>query len=252
MKDEAKLDAREQTGRHRRNVLEWQTYGADQLPDLKKIGHDLPSEDPAVQAQRFLMGPIIWPSEAFLASKNFRVPVERYFAEVNGLATKVLALVAQTLPYGPQVFSEFSSGYMVAHCVCSTIQLRSRRSKGVNNWMREHIRPLGLSHSSKTGNPGLEVLDAQNGIFVSIEPTSGAFVVNVGDMLSAWTGGDYQSSVIRVIYKGPSDRYSAAFFFGRNLDCSLDLLDGSKAPTENWTVKQHMIKRITDSYDGKV
>ena len=196
------------------------------------------------------MGPNVWPDEALLAPRDFREPVERYFAAVNFLALRLLDLVARTLPYGPDVFSDFSTGYVVAPLrLLHYPPAKPAAEKGIQqHGAGAHTDFGAITLLLQDDNPGLEVLDTQNNAFVRIEPTPGALVVNIGDMLSAWTGGEYKSSVHRVINKKPTDRYSAAFFFDGSLDCPLDPLDGSGSSMENWTVEKHMIKRITESY----
>lgn len=216
------------------------------------VGHDLSPEDPAVRARRFFMGPNVWPDEALLAPKDFREPVERYFAAVNSLALKVLDLVACTLPYGPDVFSNFSTGYVVAPLrLLHYPPAKPVAENDIQHGAGAHTDFGAITLLFQDDNPGLEVLDTQNNVFVPIEPTPGAIVVNVGDMLSAWTGGKYKSSVHRVINKRPTDRYSVAFFFDGNLDCPLDPLDGSGPGKGKWTVEKHMIKRIAESYGKK-
>lgn len=80
-------------------------------------------------------------------------------------------------------------------------------------------------------------------------------MVNVGDMLSAWTGGAYRSSVHRVLNKNPGkDRFSVVFFFDGNLDTKLAPMDVGLGKKEGegqgnvLTVEQHMLKRMQDSY----
>ena len=205
-----------------------------------------------MRAQRFFMGPNVWPEEELLASKDFREPVERYFAAVNGLALKLLELIARTLPYGPDIFSRFSTGHVVAPLrMLHYPPAKPVAGNGTQLGAGPHTDFGAITLLLQDDNPGLEVLDTQKNVFVPIEPTPGALVFNVGDMISAWTRGEYKSSVHRVINKRPTDRYSVAFFFDGNLDCSLDPLDGSGSVTENWTVEKHMIKRITDSYGKK-
>ncbi|KAK3938477.1 hypothetical protein QBC46DRAFT_265296 [Diplogelasinospora grovesii] len=255
MEEKAKLDARKRVGRRGYDVLESQTYHTGTLGDLKEgfyIGHNLSPRDPTVQARRFFMGPNVWPDPALLAPGDFKKPVERYFAAVNALALKLLDLIARTLPYGPDVFSTFSTGYVVAPLrLLHYPPARPTAKDGVQLGAGAHTDFGAITLLLQDENPGLEVLDTERNVFVPIEPSPAAFVVNVGDMLSAWTGGEYKSSVHRVVNKKPRDRYSVAFFFDGNLDCPLDPLDGSKPPTRDWTVEKHMMKRIMDSYGGK-
>ena len=77
--------------------------------------------------------------------------------------------------------------------------------------------------------------------------------MNVGDMLSKWTGNLYKSSVHRVINRNPGDRYSVVFFFDGSLDCRLSPLDGSGEgkDEEALTVEAHMLTRMAESYGAK-
>lgn len=97
-------------------------------------------------------------------------------------------------------------------------------------------------------NPGLEVLDQKTQTWFPIAPNPDAYVVNVGDMLSFWTSGEYKSSVHRVISKNRTDRYSIVFFLDGNLDCRLDPLDGGENVDGPRTVEEHMTRRLRESY----
>lgn len=203
-----------------------------------------------VQQGRFFMGPNVWPKFNFLATEQFQKPVVLYHAAINSLALDMLRLVACTLPYGPDVFSEFSTGYVIAPLrLLHYPPAREMNDDGGAKFQYgagAHTDFGAITLLLQDEQPGLEVWDGRAGKFVAVDPTPGAFVVNVGDMLSAWTGGRYKSSIHRVINKNPVDRYSAAFFFDGSLDCPLHPLDGSVK--SDLTVEKHMIKRITDSY----
>ena len=103
--------------------------------------------------------------------------------------------------------------------------------------------------------PGLEVL--HNDQWIPVPPKEDALVVNVGDMLSLWTGGRYRSSVHRVVSKpGGGERFSVVFFLDGRLDCVLGDLggrgkgegDGGRKGGEVLTVEGHMLKRMGMSY----
>ncbi|MCJ1251311.1 hypothetical protein MMC30_008543 [Trapelia coarctata] len=256
--EKKKLDAKTTVGRRGYDVLASQSYDPNVAPDLKEgfyIGHDLPLEHPVVQAQRFFMGPNVWPDRSVLAPEDFKAPVEAYFQAIHSLALKVLDLVARTLPYGPNIFDEFTAGNTIAPLrLLHYPPAPPPEAEGAQ-------RQLGAGAHTDFGaitlllqdeQPGLEVLDTVHNEFVPVDPTPNAFVFNVGDMLSAWTGGAYKSSVHRVINKNPTDRYSAAFFFNGSLDCPLVPFDGSGGVAgdgkEHLTVEKHMIRRIQQSY----
>ena len=63
---------------------------------------------------------------------------------------------------------------------------------------------------STLGYPGLQVLVGDE--FKSVRPVPGAFVINIGDMLSRITNYILKSTLHRVIDIG-RDRYSSPFFF---------------------------------------
>lgn len=258
--EKAKLDARNQIGRRGYDVLASQTYHADHKPDLKEgfyIGHDVPLDDPKVQAKRFFMGPNVWPAPEVLSEELFRRPAERYFEAVHDLGLKVLGIIERSLPYGPGIFDEFTKGHTVAVLRCLHYPPVPQRSSSPQP---DDKKQLGAGAHTDFGaitlllqddHAGLEVLDPDTNEFAAVDPSPDAFVFNVGDMLSFWTGGEYKSSVHRVINKAPTDRYSAAFFYDGAHDCPLIPLNqkpGEAGDGDCLTVEKHMIKRISESY----
>jgi isopenicillin N synthase-like dioxygenase len=74
---------------------------------------------------------------------------------------------------------------------------------------------LTIINSDETRG-ALEALNAQ-GEWVKADPIEGAFVCNIGDMLSRWTNGEYVSTPHRVLH--PSQpRTSVPFLFEPNYD----------------------------------
>jgi isopenicillin N synthase-like dioxygenase len=217
------------------------------------IGTDLPSDAPLVQARRFFMGPNVWPPAELLPAPAFRRLAEAYYEAVYALALAVLALIARTLPYGPDVFAAFTAGTPAAPLRLLHYPPAPPPSSAAGP------RQLGASAHTDFGaitlllqdeHAGLEVRDPATGAWVEIPPGGDGYVVNVGDMLRAWTGGAYRSSVHRVINKEPTDRYSVVFFFDGNLDCPLAPLDGGPVDGDVVTVEGHMLRRMAESYGG--
>ena len=203
------------------------------------------------------MGPNVWPADRLLPAVDFRQPCERYYDAVSRLAHTVLAVLARSLPHGPHIFDEFVSGTPAA-------PLRLLHYPPAGPAAEAGSKPqFGASAHTDFGavtllltdrNPGLEVYDddaPRGGRWVPITPDPDAFVVNVGDMLSKWTGGRYKSSLHRVVHTNPTERYSVVFFFDGNLDCSLEPLDGSLGDEEGLTVEKHMVRRMAQSYGKK-
>jgi len=49
--------------------------------------------------------------------------------------------------------------------------------------------------------------------WVDVDPVEGALVVNIGDMMSRWSGGRWQATRHRVVHQGTGFRVSVPFFF---------------------------------------
>ena len=242
LQEKNKVDIRTTIGRRGYDALASQSCHADALPDLKEgffIGQDVPLDDPNVQARRFFMGPNVWPDASVLAPQDFRAPVEAYFHAVHSLALKVLDLVVRILPYGAGIFDEFTAGQTVA--VLRMLRyLEGPKQLGAG----AHTDFGAISLLLQDEQPGLEFLDPKTNEFVAVNPTPNALVFNAGDTLSVWTGGEFKSSVHRVVNKAPMDRYSAAFYYDGSLDCPLTPFD-RKSPLfegeETLTVEKHLI-----------
>jgi hypothetical protein len=82
----------------------------------------------------------------------------------------------------------------------------------------------------------------------------GAYVVNLGDMISKWTRDIYKTTLHRVINTSGKDRYSVPFFFDGALDSVIDCLPGCEngpgGESESVTVEGHMLRKFAETYGG--
>ncbi|KAJ3102337.1 hypothetical protein HDU97_000618 [Phlyctochytrium planicorne] len=92
----------------------------------------------------------------------------------------------------------------------------------------------------------------QSGQWMKANPVPGAFIVNVGDMLSHWSNGVYRSTPHRVQSVAGTDRVSVPFFFEPNYDARISPIEsfGNVDPT---SVKQvvfgeHLSKRVLSNF----
>jgi isopenicillin N synthase-like dioxygenase len=251
------LDCKSVPGLRGYDVLASQSYEDGILPDLKEgyyVGIDLPAHDPRVQAGRILMGSNVWPDPSWLSEEEFRQPAERYHADLLELTVQLLRLVERTLPYGPGVFDDFITSDPITpmrmlHYPPAAPTEADEEQKQKQYGASAHTDFGAITLLLQDQSPGLEVLDRNTGAWVSVPPNPDAYVVNVGDMLSFWTKGEYVSSIHRVNNRNPSDRYSIVFFFDGNIDAKLSAMDGSEEDVSNpLTVEQHMTRRVADSY----
>ena len=246
------LDARKVRGFRGYDVLGSQSYEEGLMPDLKEgfiTGEDLPDDDPRVAAGRFFMGSNVWPDPALVPIQSFRQPVEEYHAALTALTIRLLRIVEDSLPHGKGIFDDFVSNNPITPMRIlhypPTRESTDRRQYGAS----AHTDFGAITLLLQDESPGLEVLDRGTGSWVRVPPDPDAYVVNVGDMLSFWTGGKYVSSMHRVINRTPRDRYSIVFFFDGNADTELRALDGSEEDVDDpLTVERHMTRRLTESY----
>lgn len=233
-----------------------QSYEDDVLPDLKEgfiAGTDISPNDPRVAQRRFFMGQNVWPPKEKLPHEQFKDVVEEYYSAMTKLCWTVLDMIAGTLPYGPTVFDEFKANDPAC-------PLRLLHYPPTVDAKDETKRQLGISAHTDFGaitlllqdhHEGLQVMNNNTGEWVAVPPRKDAFVVNMGDMMSKITGGEYKSSLHRVINRNAEDRYSVVYFFDGNLDYKLNDLskpaDGQLAPT----VEEHMEERRRTTYGLK-
>ncbi|KAK6072986.1 2OG-Fe(II) oxygenase superfamily protein [Seiridium cupressi] len=264
--EKMKLDAQRMVGFRGYNAMATQSYesgaesGKDVVRDLKEgffASTDLPLTHPLVTSGRFLQGPNVWPEAEHLAPEEFRVIVEEYHGEMLRLSHVVLDLIAATLPYGPHVFDEFKGGDLM--CLLRLLHYPPDPPTAEDEAHKkqfgsgEHMDFSLLTLLAQDEHPGLEVLDTETGDWVVVPPQDGVYIVNMADIMSMITGGDYKSSVHRVWNKNTEERYSIVFFFDGNLDYKLRRLDGHEQPgiadKDVPTVEGHVRRRMTGSYN---
>ncbi|KAJ9539376.1 hypothetical protein OSB04_032109 [Centaurea solstitialis] len=85
---------------------------------------------------------------------------------------------------------------------------------------QETIEGLGLHtdmscitivYQDETG--GLQVKSKEDGRWMDLVPSEGTLIVNIGDLLQAWSNNKFVSSEHRVVLKKPTNRFSIAFFW---------------------------------------
>lgn len=69
------------------------------------FGEDVPADDP--RAGRFLQGPNQWPK---LPRDEFHAPIMDYRKRLLDLSNVLLRIIAEGLPYGPNIFDDFVVG----------------------------------------------------------------------------------------------------------------------------------------------
>ncbi len=173
------------------------------------LGLDLPHDDPDYLAGNRVLGPNVWPDLA-----GFRQTVSAYYSQISALGRLVCSAL--------ELHLGLPSGTMTTNMTKPVSQLRLLhyvRKKAltdvnsVNMGAHTDYECLTLLH---TRNPGLQVMTTgDQWIDVPVDPH--VFVVNIGDMLEAWTNGLLRSTPHRVLNLSP-ERFSMPYFVAANHD----------------------------------
>ncbi len=154
----------------------------------------------------------IWPD----APTDMKSVWQEYLVAMFDLAQEMLRVFATALDLDPE--------YFASRAVQSPDVFRAL------NYVREQGAPDPLPGQMRLGAhsdygmctilladpvPGLQILTAEN-TWRDIVPTEGTFLVNIGDMMAAWTNDHWRSTVHRVVppdaSMGRAQRRSYAFF----------------------------------------
>lgn len=173
------------------------------------LGLDLPVDDPDYLAGNRILGPNVWP-----ALPGFQKTVAEYYARISALGRLMCtALEAHLrLPAGAMTdqMSKPISQLRLLHYVR---QATTKEHTSVNMGAHTDYECLTLLH---TRNKGLQVLTKDDEwIDVPVDPT--VFIVNIGDMLEAWSNGAFRSTPHRVLNLSP-ERFSLPYFVAANHD----------------------------------
>ena len=99
---------------------------------------------------------------------------------------------------------------------------------------------------------GLQVWNRAASQWIDVEPTRGALVVNLGNLMMRWTNDRYLSNLHRVINKSGRGRYSIPFFFSGNPDFVVKCFPSHggqvKAKYLPITVEEWIAGRYADTY----
>jgi isopenicillin N synthase-like dioxygenase len=190
---------------HRGYVPEGEEVFGDGPKDRKEafdLGLDLPVDDPDYVAGNPMLGPNRWP-----VLDGFRPAVTAYYGAVRALGHLLFRGFALALGE--------PAGFFDPYLTKPPSQLRlihypydadARDVLGIG----AHTDYECFTLLRSTG-PGLEVLNGA-GEWIDAPPRDDAFVVNIGDMLEAWTGGRFVATTHRV-RKVAEERYSFPLFF---------------------------------------
>ena len=207
--------------------------------------HEVTPEDPE-WGQPF-QGPNQWPADL----PGFREAVTTYNAALGGLARRFTRLIARALRLPPTALDCYFEK------PTTWLRLLHYPSQGPTPPEDEfgaapHTDYGFITFLLQDEVGGLEV-GRKNRSWLPATPVPGTFVVNVGDMLSRWTNGRWQSTPHRVRNLSAIDRYSVAYFFDPALSTTIACLPtcvnpGSPSKFEPVRYGDYVTERIEKNY----
>jgi isopenicillin N synthase-like dioxygenase len=156
-----------------------------------------------------------WPSGQLRL--RFEPIVRAYYANCRSLALRLLSALASNLGVSAD---DLAQGFGDAHTSFlrlnyypqCTLATADERPFGVG----EHTDAGALTLLLQDDQAGLEVF--REGRWYLVEPTPGALVINIGDMIQVWSNDRYRAALHRVITNPSMDRYSVPFFLSPSYD----------------------------------
>ncbi|KAK7340254.1 hypothetical protein VNO77_20953 [Canavalia gladiata] len=144
---------------------------------------------------------------------KFSVMLEEYANKMEELSKKILKLVLMGLGDGIEkkfYDSEFNKcqGYLRINNYSAPESVEDEVVEGLG--MHTDMSCITILYQDEIG--GLQVR-SNEGEWIDILPSEGTLVVNIGDMLQAWSNDKLRSSEHRVVLKHHLNRFSLAFFW---------------------------------------
>jgi len=148
---------------------------------------------------------------------RFEPIVRAYYANCRTLALRLLSAMASNLGVNASCLVQ---GFDEAHTSFLRLNFYPRCALAAAD-----ERPFGVGEHTDAGALTLLLQDDQAGLEVFrdgqwylVEPTPGALVINVGDMIQVWSNDRYRAALHRVVTNPSRDRYSVPFFLSPSYD----------------------------------
>ncbi|MEM7207038.1 MAG: 2OG-Fe(II) oxygenase family protein [Pseudomonadota bacterium] len=161
-----------------------------------------------------LAGPNVWPEIS-----GFKECLTRYYDSMRR--------VGDALCRGFEIALELPDGFFSQHMRYPTSQLRlihyieqPKQKTKVDMGAHTDYECFTVLH---THQKGLQIIN-KKGKWIDAPPVEGAFAVNIGDLLEAWTNGKLVSTPHRVITDG-NERYSIPFFMATDYDTEVSPIE---------------------------
>lgn len=194
--------------------------------------------------------PNIWPD-----IDGFREAWTAYYAAMEDLSNDLMRLMAIALDLDEDWFDDkigqHISNLVVNHYPAQdTPPLEGQIRRGA------HTDYGSLTVLFQDDNPGGLQVEMADGTWADVPHIPGSFVVNLGDLMAAWTNDRWVSTMHRVINPAPevagTSRMSVAFFHQPDYDAEIRCIPTCETPERPWahepvTSGQWVIDKLSKS-----
>jgi isopenicillin N synthase-like dioxygenase len=163
----------------------------------------------------FAAARVQWPEDP----PGFRAAMQRHFDRCEAISYRLLGAIARNLGADPGALeAEFGPDH-TSYLRLNHYPVCPDAAPPDAGFVPEK-GSLGISHHTDAGaltvllqdeQPGLQVF--RHGRWHLVEPTPGALVINIGDVVQVWSNDEYPAPLHRVLAHGEKVRFSAPFFF---------------------------------------
>lgn len=200
-------------------TLDPSRQGVLDLKESLEVGLERPEEeDPQ---KRPFRGPNNWPKEVPELKEDFMAAV----TALHEVSLEVASALETCLEVEPGTFVKKCDDPMV---LCRGLHYYTPLGNGDTD-----EAALGCSAHTDYGlisllhqtAKGLQVLHAEENVWMDVDPLPGSLVVNLGDLMQRWTNGRFKSTVHRVLPPEPGQRRQCiGFFLDANFDAVIEPL----------------------------
>ena len=209
----------------------------ESLPDLCELFTVNRFDDPEValraglrEGREGFFAPNIWPDPQ--RAPGFREAFETYYAVMEDLATALMRLMALALDLEEHWFDDKIADHITNLTVNHYPALDEPALPG--QFRRGAHSDWGsLTILYHDGEPGLQIM-SPGGEWEDVPVVDGSFVVNLGDLMAAWTNDRWVSTLHRVIVPEGDlgDRISIAFFHQPTYDARIECIPTCTSPDD--------------------
>lgn len=189
--------------------------------------------------------------------EKFESTLKRFFSAQTELAERVMAVLCQALGedgaklndlYGDAHTSAARLNYYPDHDPVPSNERDSLATLG-EVALGEHTDPNGVTLLYQDDAGGLQALSDSEG-WIDIPPQPHSFVINIGDMMQAWSNDRYKAAIHRVL-KVPKDTYriSLPFFYMPKSGAVIKpIVSNEQAKFKDIVWDEYVFARIEDNY----